>query len=148
MLKLGLSRFNYLGIFRLIPRKKMIAEQENQEHKLALMKQEMEIIKRMSKIKHKIAVMSGKGGVGKSTVSVNIAAAFAKRVTKQVSWMPIFTAPMYPKCLELKEKNLKFDKEGIIPVETKEGIKVMSIGFYYPLKRLLLSGEVLLKLVR
>jgi len=67
----------------------MIAEQENQEHKLALMKQEMEIIKRMSKIKHKIAVMSGKGGVGKSTVSVNIAAAFAKRVTKQVSWMPI-----------------------------------------------------------
>jgi len=61
----------------------MIAEQENQEHKLALMKQEMEIIKRMSKIKHKIAVMSGKGGVGKSTVSVNIAAAFAKRVTNR-----------------------------------------------------------------
>jgi ATP-binding protein involved in chromosome partitioning len=33
---------------------------------------------RMGKIKHKVAVISGKGGVGKSTVTVNLAAAFAK----------------------------------------------------------------------
>ncbi len=82
----------------------MIAEQENQEHKLALMKQEMEIIKRMSKIKHKIAVMSGKGGVGKSTVSVNIAAAFAKKGYKTGIMDADIHGPNVPKCLELKEK--------------------------------------------
>ena len=40
----------------------MVSKEE--EHKRALMEQEVEIIKKMSKIKHKIAVMSGKGGVG------------------------------------------------------------------------------------
>jgi ATP-binding protein involved in chromosome partitioning len=55
------------------------ANQENQEHKWAMMQQYVEILRRMGKIKHKIAVISGNGGICKSTVSVNIAAALSKK---------------------------------------------------------------------
>ena len=106
----------------------MVTEQENQE-KLAQMQQDVEIVKRMNKIKYKIAVMSGKGGVGKSTVSVNIAAAFAKKGYKTGIMDADIHGPNVPKMFGVEGKTLTFEKEGILPIKTKQGIKVMSIGF-------------------
>jgi Mrp family chromosome partitioning ATPase len=106
----------------------MVSKEE--EHKKALMEQEIEIIKRMSKIKHKIAVMSGKGGVGKSTIAVNLAAAFAKKGYKTGIMDVDVHGPNVPMMFGVEGKNLKFDPEGIIPIETDEGIKVMSVGFF------------------
>ena len=105
-----------------------MTEQENLE-KLARMKQDVEIVKRMGKIKHKIAVMSGKGGVGKSTISVNIAAALAKKGYKTGIMDADIHGPNVPKMFGVEGKDLKFDKDGILPIETVNGIKVMSIGF-------------------
>jgi ATP-binding protein involved in chromosome partitioning len=103
---------------------------KEEEHKKALMQQDIEIIKRMNKIKHKIAVMSGKGGVGKSTVAVNLAAAFAKKGYKTGIMDSDVHGPNVPKMFGVEGKQLKFDKNGIIPIETEDGIKIMSVGFF------------------
>jgi len=103
---------------------------KEEEHKKALMQQDIEIIKRMNKIKHKIAVMSGKGGVGKSTVAVNLAAAFAKKGYRTGIMDSDVHGPNVPKMFGVEGKSLKFDKNGIIPIETEKGIKIMSVGFF------------------
>jgi Mrp family chromosome partitioning ATPase len=76
--------------------------------------------------------MSGKGGVGKSTVSVNLAASFAKKGYKTGIMDADVHGPNVPKMFGVEGKNLKFDKDGIIPIEADEHIKVMSIGFLLP----------------
>ena len=94
----------------------MVSKEE--EHKKALMQEEIDIIKKMSKIKHKIAVMSGKGGVGKSTIAVNLAAAFAKKGYKTGIMDVDVHGPNVPKMLGLEGKSLKFSDDGIIPAKT------------------------------
>lgn len=100
------------------------------ERKLKAMQQDINIIKRMGKVKHKIAVMSGKGGVGKSTVAVNLAAAFAKKGYKTGIMDVDVHGPNVPKMLGVEGKDLEYAKDGIIPVKTDGGIKVMSVGFF------------------
>ena len=82
---------------------------------------------RLQKIKHKIIVLSGKGGVGKSTVAVNLAAALSA-AGQQVGLLDVdIHGPSIPKMLHLEHTKVQATTEGILPVE-KEGLKVMSIG--------------------
>lgn len=80
-----------------------------------------------NKIKKVIAVMSGKGGVGKSTVSVLL----AKKLNELGFDVGILdadvTGPSVPRLLDIKEK-ARGTEEFILPVESKEGIKVMSVN--------------------
>ena len=65
------------------------------EQQKAMIEQEMRLYEQMGKVKYKIAVMSGKGGVGKSTVAANLAEAFQKKGMVTESWMLIFMAQTY-----------------------------------------------------
>ncbi len=86
----------------------------------------------MSKIRHKIAVISGKGGVGKSTVTVNLAAAFARRGYKVGVLDADIHGPSVPRLLGLSGQQVKVGPPGAFPVEGPLGIKVMSIAFFLP----------------
>lgn len=84
--------------------------------------------KRMCGVKHKIIVMSGKGGVGKSTTAVNLAIAL-KQKGNTVGLLDIdLHGPSIPMMFGLEGERPEVGEEGIFPLE-HYGIKLMSIGF-------------------
>jgi ATP-binding protein involved in chromosome partitioning len=94
--------------------------------------EEQRLKTRLNKIKHKIAVISGKGGVGKSTVTVNLAMAFAMH--GRANYVGILDAdihgPSVPKMLGLKGHRLQAVQSGVVfPVMGPLGIKVVSMDF-------------------
>ncbi|HIJ72298.1 MAG TPA: P-loop NTPase, partial [Planctomycetes bacterium] len=98
------------------------------------MKRKMEteqarVRQRMSRIKHKILILSGKGGVGKSTVAVNLAVSLALAGNK-VGLLDIdIHGPSIPKILKLEGKTVQAMGNTILPVGMTENLKVVSIGF-------------------
>ncbi len=84
---------------------------------------------RLCRIKRKVVVLSGKGGVGKSTVAVNLAAALAG-AGKRVGLLDIdIHGPSIPTMLGLEGSKVSGPDGAMLPVEV-DGIKVMSIGFF------------------
>ncbi len=86
----------------------------------------------MGKIKHKIAIISGKGGVGKSTVTVNLATAFAMQGKRVGVLDADIHGPSVPRLLGLEGQQVKTSSMGVLPVDGPLGMKVMSIDFFLP----------------
>jgi ATP-binding protein involved in chromosome partitioning len=87
------------------------------------------IRRNMQKIGYKVVVSSGKGGVGKSTVTACLAvtlAAFRLRVGVVDC---DFAGPSIPKILGVPLQRLKLGRDGIIPAEGPLGLKVVSMAF-------------------
>jgi ATP-binding protein involved in chromosome partitioning len=84
----------------------------------------------LSNVKHIIAVASGKGGVGKSTTSVNLALALAKQGAKVGIVDADIYGPSLPMMLGVAEGTRPeiVDQKYFIPVEA-QGIKSMSMGY-------------------
>ncbi len=83
--------------------------------------------RRLCRIRHKILVLSGKGGVGKSTVAVNLAFSLA-RAGKRVGLLDVdFHGPSVPGMLGLEHTAPQRQGDAMLPTEIN-GVKVMSIG--------------------
>jgi ATP-binding protein involved in chromosome partitioning len=112
-----------------------LAEQKDVPNPLEQRNQQMELVKkRMSRVKHKIAVISGKGGVGKSLVTVNLATALAvNNKDRKVAILDAdLTGPCVPKMMGLKGQRLDVGPVGIAPVTGPEGVGVVSMDFLLP----------------
>jgi len=83
---------------------------------------------KLGKIRHKIAVMGGKGGVGKSTVSANLAVALARNFSVGIIDSD-FDGPSIPKIMGVLGKKMRMEDGSIIPVQGPLGIKIISTGF-------------------
>jgi ATP-binding protein involved in chromosome partitioning len=104
---------------------------EARRQRLLQQQQQIEQLRvRMGKIKHKIAVISGKGGVGKSTVAVNLAAAFAKSGYAVGILDADIHGPSVPRLLGLVGQEVKMGPPGAFPVPGPLGMKVVSIDFF------------------
>ena len=84
-----------------------------------------------SNIKKVIAVMSGKGGVGKSSVSVMLAVALSRQGYKVGLLDADITGPSIPKLLGLSGQ-ARMAEGKMLPAESKSGIKVMSLNLLLP----------------
>ena len=85
--------------------------------------------KRMNEIKHKLIVGSNKGGVGKSTVTTNLAIALQESGYSVGLADADLHGPNIPKLLQAENVRLKSTDVGIDPYETSNGLKVASLGF-------------------
>ena len=84
--------------------------------------------RRLCKIKHKIMVLSGKGGVGKSTIAVNLAVSLSL-AGKKVGLMDIdIHGPSIPRMLHLNGSPVGIKDNCIYPVSYDINLKVMSVG--------------------
>lgn len=91
------------------------------------------IEERMSKVKRKILVLSGKGGVGKSTFTAQLAWAFAADDGLQTGIMDVdICGPSIPTILGIASEQVHSSSSGWSPVYVQDNMAVMSVGFMLP----------------
>ncbi|CAO3633265.1 unnamed protein product [Cunninghamella echinulata] len=91
------------------------------------------INERMKQVKHKILVLSGKGGVGKSSFTSQLAFALSQEEDQQVGVMDIdICGPSVPTIMGVVGEEIHQSNTGWQPVYVQDNLAVMSIGFMLP----------------
>ena len=96
---------------------------------MAAKEEEAKITKALAKIKHRLLVFSGKGGVGKSTVAANLALALAHKGLKIGLLDVDIHGPNLAKMLGVEDKRLDVSPQGIKAVQVNDNLKLVSMAF-------------------
>ncbi|VDN03612.1 unnamed protein product [Thelazia callipaeda] len=92
-----------------------------------------EIANRLQSVKHKILILSGKGGVGKSSLATNLARALAADDTVQVGLLDVdICGPSQARMLGVENESVHESGDGWCPILVKDNMVVMSIAFLLP----------------
>jgi Mrp family chromosome partitioning ATPase len=83
----------------------------------------------MAQVKYKFMILSGKGGVGKSSVAVNLAVTLAQEGYDVGIIDADIHGPNIPKMMGVEEKRLVGSQDGLLPISAANGVKVISIAF-------------------
>lgn len=105
---------------------------EEEETKSQMSEQHEAVEASMAKVKYKIMVMSGKGGVGKTTVAANLAFALGMRGLNVGLMDADIHGPDIPMILGIEDKRPEISGEKISPIAVTPRLKAMSIGFLIP----------------
>jgi len=106
--------------------------EEREEGKRSMAEQERAVQAMMEKVKHKVMVMSGKGGVGKTTVAANLAFALGMQGLDVGLMDADIHGPDIPKILGIEDKRPGASGNKILPIFVTPRLKAMSIGFLLP----------------
>jgi ATP-binding protein involved in chromosome partitioning len=102
------------------------SEDEKHAHQERMLKE------KLSHIEHRIMVMSGKGGVGKSTVAANLAVSFAHKGYEVGILDADVHGPNIPKMLGLGNEKMIGTPQGLLPIPFYPNLKVVSMAFLLP----------------
>jgi Mrp family chromosome partitioning ATPase len=103
-----------------------MAVKTNEEHKK---EEDAKVSATLAKIKNRLLVFSGKGGVGKSTVAANLALAFARKGLKVGLLDVDIHGPNLAKMLGVEDKQMDFSASRIKAVNVNENLKLVSMSF-------------------
>ncbi|MEF8823878.1 MAG: iron-sulfur cluster carrier protein MrpORP [Desulfohalobiaceae bacterium] len=112
--------------------------------------QDAKLRRSLQRIRNKLVVLSGKGGVGKSSVATNLAVGLARQGLK-VGLMDVDVhGPSIPRLLHLEESKPSAVEEGLIPIKWEDNLSVISLGFFLPAKSdsVIWRGPVKMKLIQ
>ncbi|KAK9475879.1 P-loop containing nucleoside triphosphate hydrolase protein [Lipomyces japonicus] len=88
---------------------------------------------RMSGVQHKLLVLSGKGGVGKSTFTSMLGWAFARDLDREVGVMDLdICGPSMPTMMGAQGEQIHMSNSGWSPVYVADNLGMMSVGFMLP----------------
>ena len=109
---------------------KQTAQDEKRESQELL---DQQVAENLSKIRHTVVVISGKGGVGKSTVSANLAFTLARDDEHQVGLLDAdIDGPNIPKMLGIEDEGVTGFSDRFIPVNVRPNLAVISMAFFLP----------------
>ncbi len=94
--------------------------------------QQRRLTERLALVRHVVAVVSGKGGVGKSSVAANLASAVARDGLAVGVLDADLNGPSIAKMLGVRGQPLPLTAEGVLPPTTPQGIRVMSMDLLLP----------------
>lgn len=89
--------------------------------------QRRRLVERLSRVRHVVAVASGKGGVGKSAITANVAAVLASRGLRVGAADADLNGPSLARMLGAAGARLRVDDDGVTPAEGAAGVRVVSM---------------------